>query len=383
MLPDTRRVEECAPSSSSRRHDRFRSGRRLSSPRPRARRSPEAADVGAQLGASWMANQITANGGFLKSFGSPDPLNTAYAVIGLHAAKIGGTASAIGDHVSRRRTLGSERCSSAAATRRVRSAYYIMAAVAAGDDPHQFGGTAPRERSRRATARDAAARRVADAGLFGAQFPNFDGTFRQGLALAALKAAQGQAEGPARDVSGITLAHRATVRERPVRAVPHRHRVAVRPARPDQLHRPRHEQHRHGASRASPRSGKKPLKVEVATSLHAVQSSDGGFGFIAAPGQPSDPDSTALVIQGLIAIGNKPSKPAWQLSGGNPYTRARELPTRMLRPGRRPRRVLLPRGRRYRRTRSQPCRPYPRPRPGVCRLRSRSSRQPVSATCPA
>src|SRR4051794_25499981 len=46
----------------------------------------------AALGASWMANQITANGGFVKSFGSADPVNTAYAVIGMHAAKIGGGA---------------------------------------------------------------------------------------------------------------------------------------------------------------------------------------------------------------------------------------------------------------------------------------------------
>ena len=30
----------------------------------------------AQLGASWMANQITANGGFLKSFGSSRPART-------------------------------------------------------------------------------------------------------------------------------------------------------------------------------------------------------------------------------------------------------------------------------------------------------------------
>src|SRR5262245_58145538 len=39
-----------------------------------------------KLGASWMANQIDANDGYLTSFGSPDPVNTAYAVIRLQAA---------------------------------------------------------------------------------------------------------------------------------------------------------------------------------------------------------------------------------------------------------------------------------------------------------
>ena len=37
-----------------------------------------------QMGASWMATQILANHGFLESFGAPDPVDTAYAVIGLH-----------------------------------------------------------------------------------------------------------------------------------------------------------------------------------------------------------------------------------------------------------------------------------------------------------
>ena len=70
-----------------------------------------------------------------------------------------------------------------------------MAAVAAGDDPYHFGGTAPEN--------DLVARLLAtqqttgaDAGLFGTQVPNFDGAFRQGLALAALKAAKVKTKDP-------------------------------------------------------------------------------------------------------------------------------------------------------------------------------------------
>ena len=47
----------------------------------------------AQRGAQWLANQIKANGGFIESFGAADPVNTAYAVIGLRAAGIDKPAS--------------------------------------------------------------------------------------------------------------------------------------------------------------------------------------------------------------------------------------------------------------------------------------------------
>src|SRR5262249_36588011 len=68
-------------------------------------------------------------------------------------------------------------------------AYDILAAVSAGQDPSHFGGTG--------AANDLVSRLIAtqrtsgaDAGLFGAQDPTFDGTFRQGLAWPALRAAK-------------------------------------------------------------------------------------------------------------------------------------------------------------------------------------------------
>ena len=47
----------------------------------------------AQQGAQWLANQIKHNGGFLLNFGKPDPVDTAYAVIGLRAAGVDKPAS--------------------------------------------------------------------------------------------------------------------------------------------------------------------------------------------------------------------------------------------------------------------------------------------------
>jgi hypothetical protein len=66
--------------------------------------------------------------------------------------------------------------------------------------------------------------------------------------------------------------------------------------------------------------GAHPLKASVLQHLRAVQSSDGGFPNIAASGQASDPDSTALVIQTLLAEGQDPASVSWTVSGSTPYT---------------------------------------------------------------
>jgi len=47
------------------------------------------------------------------------------------------------------------------------------------------------------------------------------------------------------------------------------------------------------------------------------QQPDGGFGY---QGGPSDPDSTALVIQMLVSAGQDPNGPLWAISGRTPYS---------------------------------------------------------------
>jgi hypothetical protein len=66
--------------------------------------------------------------------------------------------------------------------------------------------------------------------------------------------------------------------------------------------------------------GKKPLKKTAIATLHTVQSSDGGFPFVATSGQASDPDSTALITQMLVALGSSPKSKSWAVAGGTPLT---------------------------------------------------------------
>jgi hypothetical protein len=54
------------------------------------------------------------------------------------------------------------------------------------------------------------------------------------------------------------------------------------------------------------------------TFLHAAQQSDGGFSF--GTTGSSDPDSDAVVIQALVAIGEDPTAAAWSKSGVNPLS---------------------------------------------------------------
>src|SRR5262249_61444021 len=63
-----------------------------------------------------------------------------------------------------------------------------------------------------------------------------------------------------------------------------------------------------------------PLQAEAIASLHAAQSADGGWPYIAASGQSSDPNSTALVIQALVAEKQHPTQPTWVTPSGSPIT---------------------------------------------------------------
>ncbi len=53
------------------------------------------------------------------------------------------------------------------------------------------------------------------------------------------------------------------------------------------------------------------------TWLKTQQQADGGFAY---QGSPSDPDSTALVLQALVATLQNPNGAAWALSGNTPYS---------------------------------------------------------------
>ncbi len=271
--------------------------------------APAAATFSAQAagwGAGWLADQISAHGGYLTSFGVPDQSDTAYAVTGLYAAHVGRTASAqaIGylktqlDNDSPG-TLG----------------FYILAAVSAGQDPYHFGGSAAKNNL---VARLLATARTSgpDAGLFGTADPAFDGAFRQGVALAALHAA-----GVAQSNGAVTAGLRWLTGQQCANGLWESYRpdssVLCPAADPDTFTGP--DTNSTGmAVQGLAAYQRYPKRSDTLASLHAAQSDDGGFAFVAAPGQSSDPDSTALVTQALLATGSPLS--AWQKGTGDPMS---------------------------------------------------------------
>jgi hypothetical protein len=270
----------------------------------------------AQQGAQWLANQIKSNGGVLQNFGKPDPVDTAYAVIGLRATGVDKPASdqaiaALKTRIGTDLQTGGHASPGALAQ-------YIMAALADGQDPRHFGGTGARNNLVNrllATARAGGP----DKGLFGSSDPSFDGAFRQGAALAALKAA-GVSHNDARVNLGIAWLERQqcanglweSYRARPA-AVPC---VAANPKTftgPD-------TNSTSLAVQGLAAWVKFPKQSSVISSLRNSQSGDAGFPFVAARNQTSDPNSTALVIQALVAEKNAPSSAAWKKGSNTPYT---------------------------------------------------------------
>jgi len=268
----------------------------------------------AQRGAQWLANQIKANGGFIESFGAADPVNTAYAVIGLRAAGIDKPASDQAILYLKKQigpALQLQGSDSAGAL-----ADYIMASVADAQDPRHFGGKAAKNNLVNrllATARKTGA----DKGLFGAQDPTFDGAFRQGLALSALAAVHVSSK-DARVTAGIawlTKQQCANGLWQAYRAKPTTKCVAANPQTftgPD-------TNSTAFALQGLAAWGKFPRQATALSALKAIQSSDGGFPFVAAKNQASDPDSTALVIQALVSQKSSPTLARWKQGSASPY----------------------------------------------------------------
>jgi hypothetical protein len=269
----------------------------------------------AQQGAQWLANQITHNGGVLQDFGKADPVDTAYAVIGLRATGVDKPAS--DEALAALKTkLGTDLDTGGHASAGA-LAEYLMAAVSGGQDPRHFGGTSAANNlvSRLlATARTSGP----DKGLFGASDPTFDGAFRQGLALEALKAAGVAASDPrvSAAISWLTGQQCANGMWEAYRAHPLRACPAANPktfAGPD-------TNSTSSAVQGLAVWGKFPRATSTLSSLQNSQSRDGGFPLVATKNQPSDPDSTALVIQALLAERSAPTSARWKKGTNSPFT---------------------------------------------------------------
>jgi hypothetical protein len=279
--------------------------------------SPAAAPTRGQVarwGAGWLARQITANGGHLVSFGAPDPTDTAYAVLGLHAAGVGRDAASAA--VAYLETELTDAVQSGGSDSAGALADYIMAARAERLSPRQFGG--------KRAVNDLVARLLAtqrnsgaDAGLFGAQLPTFDGAFRQGLALAALAAA-GVPKTNARVQAGIAWLERQQCANGLWEAYRSDTSTPCPPADPNTFTGP--DTNSTGAAvQGLAAYGERPHKAATLRAFDTIQSSDGGFPFVAAAGLTSDPDSTALMLQALLALGENPTATRWLVGGASAF----------------------------------------------------------------
>jgi hypothetical protein len=270
----------------------------------------------ARYGAGWLASQIHANGGHLEAFGFDDPSDTATAVVALHAAGVGRAAS--NQAIAYLETQLTDAVQTGDGSDDPgRLGYWVMAAVSAGKNPRQFGGRAPVNNLVKrllATVRTTGP----DVGLFGAADPTFDGAFRQGTALAALeaahvpssnktvKAAIAWLEGQ-QCANGLWQAYRSDTT------------IPCPAADPDTFTGP--DTNSTGmAVQGLAAYRKHPHAAAVLRGLKAVQSRDGGFPYLAAAGQDSDPNSTALVIQALLAERVSPTARRWRMSGATPYS---------------------------------------------------------------
>ena len=266
------------------------------------------ATTSAQAAASWLAGQIQP-AGYIASSTNPGAANldaTANAVVALADAGVGHAKAVaaltylegqVNAYVS---TGGSDGPG--------QLALLILDAESLGVDPTAFGGT------------DLVARLEATlqpSGLFGAQDATYDGAYRQGLALAALAAA------------GVTTGATVTSAESWLTAqqCPDGGWTSLVTTANPCTGKP--------AQYAGPDTNSTALAVEgleaqgalapaaASAAVHFLkkaQDADGGWGYepntSRTPGS-TDPDSTALVLQGLLALGVPPQSAAFTRAGAD------------------------------------------------------------------
>ena len=258
--------------------------------------------VQAHAAATWLASQINASG-YIPSVTTPDAADldaTANTVLALASAGVA-TAKAqsaltyleanVGNYVT---VAGSDGPG--------QLALLILDAHALGVSPTSFNGT-------NLVARLLATQRTSgtDTGLFGIQDPTFDGAYRQGLALAAL-AVVGKTSGTAVTQAEAWLSAQQCSDGGWTSYITSANPCNGKPAQ-----------------YAGPDTNSTAVAVQGLEAQHALggaaatkalhfltraQDADGGWGYepntSRAPGS-TDPDSTALVFQALLALGTPPS----------------------------------------------------------------------------
>ncbi len=270
----------------------------------------------AQAAANWLAAKVTP-GGYIASTtvpGTADLDATANAVLALATAGVDSTqatsmTSYLQAHVNAYVTVSS-------ADGPGQLALLILDAHAMGVSPSSFGGT-------NLVSRLLATQRTTgtDSGLFGVQDPSFDGSYRQGLSLAALAAA------------GVTTGTPLSSAESWLtgQQCPDGGWTSYVNASNPCNGKP--------ANFAGPDTNSTALAVQGLEAQHALgasaagsalhflghaENADGGWGYepnsARSPGS-TDPDSTALVLQALISLGASPASTKFTKSSTDPVAR--------------------------------------------------------------
>jgi hypothetical protein len=265
---------------------------------------PPAARVAAAYGGGWLARLITMTGGYVPTdvtkpaTSAPDASGTAGAVLALYAAGVGSAAASTGAGWLQAHAQPYTLNSSGDLPGLL--AELILVAHAAGVDPRAFGAEGD------LVARLEASRQPS--GLFGKQDPTYDGAFRQGLGLLALSAVGVPDRLAERWLLGQQCADGGWMAFRKDISVP------CLPPNPGAFTGPDTN------STSLAMEGLAAAHVrpthDVTAFLQSAQEADGGFAYIPG-GAKSDPNSTAVVIQALIAQGQDPA--SWAKGGHTPY----------------------------------------------------------------
>jgi hypothetical protein len=257
--------------------------------------APPTADgpTAAGYATAWLAGQLDA-GIPMQNFGSPDWGVTLDAALGMLAAGSGGTQV---DAVWTSMVANREAAVAPGGTDSPgRLARAILLAVALGEDPRAVGGAPGQD----LVARLVATRQTsgADAGLFGSQNPTYDGAFRQGYALAALVAA-----GVAPDPSAVQwlVDQQCGPAASEGAWMPYRGDLSAPCADDPALFVGPDTNATAAAITGLAAVGQGQSAIDAALAwLDGVQEPDGGWGQMVGYG--TDPNSTALVLQALLAV---------------------------------------------------------------------------------
>ncbi|MFM7069694.1 MAG: hypothetical protein ACKOYM_09570, partial [Actinomycetes bacterium] len=252
--------------------------------------------VGAKLGAAWLVARANASIP-LKGFDgvADDWALTLDAGLALAAARVGGTtASAIWSAFSAQRDTALDGDNPG------RIARGILLAVALGQDPRSVGSTPGADLIARLEATRITS--GSDTGLFGSIDPTFDGAYRQAYALMAFRAA-----GVAPDPTAITWLINQQCADGSW--MPYRSNLAT-PCALDLGLYVGPDSNSTGAA-VEALAGAAGAAASVTSGLgwlDAQQNVDGGWSFFpdttkTPPEGTSDPNSTAIVIQALVATG--------------------------------------------------------------------------------